>query len=385
MATLMQQRRGTAAEWAIANPILAEGEIGVELDTGIVKVGNGADNWNTLNTPYILNVGGTMHAPLATDVPFSIQRNANQVADLFRIVDVNGTVLSGINAKGVFFQTGSQRVTAKGDILVGSNPDVMTRLAVGSVGLVLTADPTSPTGVKWAAASKAADVQIFTASTTWVKPPNARAMTVVLFGAGASGQATITGSEYAQSPGGQSGSRIWADLLPSAVPDTVSVIVGAGGPDSTIVGNSAQSTGPTPGGDSVFGPLRAKGGGQTDSTGSPGGTGPSGAPNSAPAPLGAGGGGGSSIGYGVNQVNGTSSVGTTGQNRSGSSMGGDGGYGASAPNGGGAIAGPGKIPGGGGGGACSQIQYNGDGAYVGVATAVSGAGARGEVIVVTFF
>ena len=35
----IQMRRGTAAEWATANPILAEGEFAFEIDTGITKVG----------------------------------------------------------------------------------------------------------------------------------------------------------------------------------------------------------------------------------------------------------------------------------------------------------------------------------------------------------
>lgn len=48
MATRMQQRRATSAEWNAANPILADGEIGVEKDTGIVKIGNGSSTWNQL-------------------------------------------------------------------------------------------------------------------------------------------------------------------------------------------------------------------------------------------------------------------------------------------------------------------------------------------------
>lgn len=48
MATRMQQKRGTAAEWAAANPVLSDGEIGFEKDTGIVKLGNGSSTWNQL-------------------------------------------------------------------------------------------------------------------------------------------------------------------------------------------------------------------------------------------------------------------------------------------------------------------------------------------------
>jgi citrate lyase gamma subunit len=48
MATRMQQRRGTAAQWTAANPILAAGEIGFETDTSKFKMGNGSSTWENL-------------------------------------------------------------------------------------------------------------------------------------------------------------------------------------------------------------------------------------------------------------------------------------------------------------------------------------------------
>jgi hypothetical protein len=48
MATRMQQRRGTAAQWTAANPTLAAGEIGFETDTNKFKMGNGSSNWVAL-------------------------------------------------------------------------------------------------------------------------------------------------------------------------------------------------------------------------------------------------------------------------------------------------------------------------------------------------
>lgn len=49
MATRMQQRRGTAAQWTAANPILAAGEIGFETDTNKFKMGNGSSAWTALS------------------------------------------------------------------------------------------------------------------------------------------------------------------------------------------------------------------------------------------------------------------------------------------------------------------------------------------------
>jgi hypothetical protein len=48
MAQTIQLRRGTAAEWTSANPVLAEGEIGVVTDSLAYKVGDGTTTWNAL-------------------------------------------------------------------------------------------------------------------------------------------------------------------------------------------------------------------------------------------------------------------------------------------------------------------------------------------------
>lgn len=44
----IQMRRGTAAQWAAANPILAQGELAFETDTGLTKVGDGATAYASL-------------------------------------------------------------------------------------------------------------------------------------------------------------------------------------------------------------------------------------------------------------------------------------------------------------------------------------------------
>jgi len=48
MAARMQQRRGTAAQWTSANPVLGSGEIGFETDTSKFKIGNGTSTWSDL-------------------------------------------------------------------------------------------------------------------------------------------------------------------------------------------------------------------------------------------------------------------------------------------------------------------------------------------------
>ncbi len=85
MATRMQQRRGTAAQWTSADPILAAGEIGFETDTSQFKIGDGTNHWADLS--YFKNLedlGGT----LDDYIPLTQRDAANGVATL----DANGYI-----------------------------------------------------------------------------------------------------------------------------------------------------------------------------------------------------------------------------------------------------------------------------------------------------
>lgn len=61
MAVRIQFRRGTAAQWSAINPVLAQGEMGLELNTGKFKIGNGINNWNDLD--YTTNLSGIDDIP----------------------------------------------------------------------------------------------------------------------------------------------------------------------------------------------------------------------------------------------------------------------------------------------------------------------------------
>lgn len=47
--TVIKLRRGTAAQWTSANPVLAAGEMGLESDTQRSKFGNGTAAWADLS------------------------------------------------------------------------------------------------------------------------------------------------------------------------------------------------------------------------------------------------------------------------------------------------------------------------------------------------
>jgi hypothetical protein len=107
MATRMQQRRGTAAQWTAANPTLAAGEIGFETDTNKFKMGNGSSNWAALTyfannsaltdlltgTPEALNTLDEIAAAINDDPAFfttiatNLSNHASETTSIHGITD----------------------------------------------------------------------------------------------------------------------------------------------------------------------------------------------------------------------------------------------------------------------------------------------------------
>ena len=85
MATRMQQRRGTAEQWLLADPVLAAGEIGFETDTGSFKIGDGVNSWLILD---YFETSASLSGTLDDYVPLTQKGAPNGVAEL----DVNGFV-----------------------------------------------------------------------------------------------------------------------------------------------------------------------------------------------------------------------------------------------------------------------------------------------------
>lgn len=67
MATKIQLRGDTAANWTSINPVLAARELAVEIDTMFYKVGNGVTAWNSLG------YGGLAVAGTATVIDYTAQ------------------------------------------------------------------------------------------------------------------------------------------------------------------------------------------------------------------------------------------------------------------------------------------------------------------------
>jgi len=93
--TQIQIRRGTAAQWTAANPVLASGEFGYETDTGKFKIGNGSSAWNSLS---VLN--GVTASSTDTFTNKTISGSTNTLSNIANAsltnsaITINGTPVS---------------------------------------------------------------------------------------------------------------------------------------------------------------------------------------------------------------------------------------------------------------------------------------------------
>lgn len=109
MTVQIQLRRGTAAQWTSANPTLAEGEIGLETDTGQFKVGTAVPTaWTSLAYGGIRGVTG----PTGTNGTIGVdgQTGATGATGLTGATGANGNT-GATGATGLTGATGATGLT----------------------------------------------------------------------------------------------------------------------------------------------------------------------------------------------------------------------------------------------------------------------------------
>jgi hypothetical protein len=67
MAALIRIRRDTSNNWASNDPTLAQGELGLDTDTGVIKVGNGSNVWSELYSIGVYNSNDRISKTVDTD------------------------------------------------------------------------------------------------------------------------------------------------------------------------------------------------------------------------------------------------------------------------------------------------------------------------------
>lgn len=113
MATRMQQRRATAAQWTSVNPTLAPGEIGFETDTSKFKIGNGVNTWTALD--YFQTAVDAGNAFIED----TEKGAANGVATLDGTLNVPANQLGNVDFTG--YATESYADQAEADAITSSN------------------------------------------------------------------------------------------------------------------------------------------------------------------------------------------------------------------------------------------------------------------------
>jgi len=145
----LQLRRGTASQWTFANPVLANGELGLETDTRLYKIGDGVTYWNSL-------VYGSIGSISTSSL--NISNTASSTSTTTGALVVSGGVAVGgnLNVGGSIFingqQVGAQSNTATniaggatGSIPIQSNAGRTGFIPIGGTGSVLYSDGTTAT------------------------------------------------------------------------------------------------------------------------------------------------------------------------------------------------------------------------------------------------
>jgi len=157
MANRIQLRRDGAQQWANVNPILAQGELGIELDTSRLKIGDGVTQWNSLKYERPLEadsniantlvkrdadgnfeagaITGTLIGNAATSTRLANARNFTLTGDMSGSASFDGSANINITAE-LNFQPGLPHYDPN-DLDAQAT---YTRLTIDSRGRVVTGD-----------------------------------------------------------------------------------------------------------------------------------------------------------------------------------------------------------------------------------------------------
>jgi len=105
LLTQIQVRRDTSANWTTVNPVLALGEIGLETDTGHLRIGDGSSSWTALTASYKrLNVRTSPQlagTPTSADIALGAGALFVGADNIIRYINAAGTAYVAIDIVGM--------------------------------------------------------------------------------------------------------------------------------------------------------------------------------------------------------------------------------------------------------------------------------------------
>ena len=160
MANRIQLRRDGAQQWANVNPILAQGELGIEIDTSRLKIGDGVTAWNSLKYERPLETeSNTANTLVKRDADGNFEAGAitasliGNAATATRLANARQIQLGGdMSGSGTFDGSSNLTITAELNYVVAlphydptdlDATGTYTRITVDSRGRIVDADSPS--------------------------------------------------------------------------------------------------------------------------------------------------------------------------------------------------------------------------------------------------
>ena len=157
MANRIQLRRDGAQQWANVNPILAQGELGIEIDTSRLKIGDGVTAWNSLKYERPLETeSNTANTLVKRDADGNFEAGAitasliGNAATATRLANARQIQLGGdMSGSGTFDGSSNLTITAELNYVVNlphydpqdlDATGTYTRITVDSRGRIVNAD-----------------------------------------------------------------------------------------------------------------------------------------------------------------------------------------------------------------------------------------------------
>lgn len=177
MANKIQLRRDTAANWTSVNPVLSQGEPGLETDTNKVKYGDGTTAWTGLT--YASTGGGGSSTPTRQTVSVTTTALPSNQAINETVVGAKGYALYSIQVSSGAWVTVYSSVAAR----------------TADANRALSTDPASGAGILAEIISTGATTQYFTPAVIGYSaevPPNTNIPLKILNNTGSTTPITVT-------------------------------------------------------------------------------------------------------------------------------------------------------------------------------------------------
>ena len=129
MSYKIKFKSDTAAVWTSTNPILAQGEMGIESDTNKIKIGDGATAWSSLSYSV---TGGSALTP--SSIGSTVQAYDADLAGISNASTASGTMIVG-NGTNFAGQSAATTITSLGTGDVALEDSVTNALITGSISV----------------------------------------------------------------------------------------------------------------------------------------------------------------------------------------------------------------------------------------------------------